>query len=54
MSKNTMVILVLLGLLYCSSLGCLNRAFCSDRMLENESNVQSLIAEQTGMFVSLQ
>lgn len=54
MGKNTMFILVLLGLLYCSTMGCLNKAFSSDRMLENESNIQSLIAEQTGIIVSLQ
>jgi len=54
MSKNTTFILVLLGLLYCSSMGCLNKAFSSDRIFENESNVQSLIAEQTGMIVTLQ
>lgn len=54
MGKHSKIILVLVGLLYCFSMGCLNKAFCSDRRLENESNVQSLIAEQTGFFVTLQ
>ena len=54
MGKNSMIALVLLGLLYCFSMGCLNKAFCSDRAFENDSNVQSLIAEQTGFYVAIQ
>ena len=54
MNKNPMSMIFIITLLLFFTLGCLNVYAHNDQMPGNDSTIQSLIAEQTGYFVSLQ
>lgn len=54
MNKNPMSMIFIITLLSFFTLGCLNVSSHNNQMIENESTIQSLIAEQTGMYVAFQ
>ena len=54
MNKNPMSMIFIITLLLFFTLGCLNVYARNDQMPGNDSTIQSLIAEQTGYFVTLQ